>query len=47
MPYNEGKEKTQDVCDHLFRKDEELKGIYDGDQDVLYGVDFKNCKTFF
>ena len=38
-------EKAADVYDNLFRKDAELKGFDDGAQDVMYGVDFFNCKT--
>ena len=30
-----------------FEKGAELKKFHDGRQDVMYGVDFLNCKTNF
>ena len=45
VPYNEEMEEAEHVYDYLLKKDVELKRFDDDGQDVLYGVDFLNCKT--
>ena len=37
-------EKAADLYDYLLKNDAETKKIEDGDQDVMYGLDFLNCE---